>query len=91
MKEVLYRVKEERNIVHAIKRRKGKWIGHRLRRNCLLRYVNEETMGGKGRPERKLQLLLEVLRKTKEYRNLKEKSLYRSVWRTRFGRVYSLS
>jgi hypothetical protein len=31
--EVLHRVKEERNIVHTIKRRKANWIGHFLRRN----------------------------------------------------------
>jgi hypothetical protein len=37
--EVLYRVKEERNIVHTIKRRKANWIGHILRRNCLLKHV----------------------------------------------------
>ena len=34
--EVLYRVKEERNILHTIHRRKSNWIGHVLRRNCLL-------------------------------------------------------
>jgi hypothetical protein len=28
--EVLYRVKEERNILHTIKRRKVNWIGHNL-------------------------------------------------------------
>jgi hypothetical protein len=39
--EVLHRVKEERNIVHTIKRRKANWIGHILRRNCLLIHVIE--------------------------------------------------
>jgi hypothetical protein len=39
--EVLHRVKEERNIVHTIKRRKANWIGHILRRNCLLKHVIE--------------------------------------------------
>jgi len=29
-------VKEERNILQIIKRRKAKWIGHMLHRNCLL-------------------------------------------------------
>jgi hypothetical protein len=28
--DVLHRVKEERNIVHTIKRRKANWIGHIL-------------------------------------------------------------
>jgi hypothetical protein len=35
---VLHRVKEERNILHTIRRRKANWIGHILRRNCLLRH-----------------------------------------------------
>ena len=33
--EVLHRVKEERNILHTIERRKCNWIGHILRRNVL--------------------------------------------------------
>jgi hypothetical protein len=36
--EVLYTVKD-RNILSTIKRRKAKWIGHILRRNCLTKYV----------------------------------------------------
>jgi hypothetical protein len=39
--EVLHRVKEERNIVHTIKGRKASWIGHILRRNCLLKHIIE--------------------------------------------------
>jgi hypothetical protein len=38
--EVLHRVKE-RNILDTIKRRKANWIGHILRRNCLLKDVIE--------------------------------------------------
>jgi hypothetical protein len=34
--ELLQREKEARNILHTIKRRKADWIGHILRRNCLL-------------------------------------------------------
>ena len=34
-KDVLRRVKEERNFLHAIKRRKANWMGHILRRKCL--------------------------------------------------------
>jgi hypothetical protein len=34
---VLHRVKEERNILHAIRRGNANWIGHILRRNCLLK------------------------------------------------------
>jgi hypothetical protein len=39
--EVLHRVKGERNILHTIKRRRANWIGHILRRNCLLKHVIE--------------------------------------------------
>jgi hypothetical protein len=39
--EVLHIVKEERNILHTIKRRKANLIGHILCRNCLLKHVIE--------------------------------------------------
>jgi len=42
--EVLDRFKEERNILHTIKRRKVNWIGHILQRNCLLKQVTEGKM-----------------------------------------------
>jgi hypothetical protein len=45
--EVLHRVKEERNIVHTIKRRKANYICHILHRNCLLRYVIEGKLEGR--------------------------------------------
>jgi hypothetical protein len=44
--EVLHRVKEERNIVHAIKRRNANWFGYILRRNCLLKHVIEGKLEG---------------------------------------------
>jgi hypothetical protein len=51
--EVLLRVEEERNIVHTIKRMKANWIGHILRRNCLLKHVTEGKIEGTGRRERR--------------------------------------
>jgi hypothetical protein len=38
---VLLTVKEQRNILHEIRKRKANWIGHILRRNCLLQRVTE--------------------------------------------------
>ena len=38
---VLHTVKEERNILRKIKRRKTNWFGHILRRNCLLKHIVE--------------------------------------------------
>jgi hypothetical protein len=45
--QVLHRVKEERNILHIIKRRKDNWIGHNLRRNEVSRHVIERHMKGR--------------------------------------------
>ena len=39
--EVLLRVKEQRNILHETSKRKANWIGHILRRKCLLQLVIE--------------------------------------------------
>jgi len=39
--EVLLKVNEERYIPHEIRKRKAKWIGHILRRNCLFKQVIE--------------------------------------------------
>jgi hypothetical protein len=45
-KEVLLGVKEHRNILHKIIKRKGNWIGHILRRNRLLQRVIEGKIKG---------------------------------------------
>jgi hypothetical protein len=44
--EVLLRVKVQRNILHEISKRKVIWIGHILRRNCLLQRVIEGKIKG---------------------------------------------
>ena len=44
--EVLLRVNEQRNILHEISKRKANWIGHILRRNCLLQQVIEGKIKG---------------------------------------------
>jgi hypothetical protein len=52
--EVLLRVKEQRNILHEISKRKANWIGHILRRNCRLqRVVERKIKGGGDRSDRK--------------------------------------
>jgi hypothetical protein len=90
--EVLHRVKEERNILHTIKRRKANWIGHILRRNCLLKHVIEGKLEGRiemtGRRGRRSKQLLDDLKEKKRYWKLKEEALDRNLWRTRFGRGY---
>jgi len=51
--EVLLRVKEQRNILYEISKRKSNWIGHILRRNCLLQQVIERKIKGRDGSERK--------------------------------------
>jgi hypothetical protein len=44
--DVLLTVKEQRNILHEIFKRKVNWIGHILRRNRLLQQVIEGKING---------------------------------------------
>ena len=51
--EVLLRVKEHRNILYEISKRKANWIGHILRRDCLLQEVTEGKIKWEDRSEKK--------------------------------------
>jgi hypothetical protein len=46
MRSITYS-KGETNILNTIKRRKANWIGHVLRRNCVLKHVREEKIAGR--------------------------------------------
>jgi len=87
--EVLLRVNEQRNILHEIRKRKANWIGHILRRNCLLQRVIEGKIKGgievTGRRGRRLRKLLDDLKERRGYSHLKEEALDRTMWRHRFG------
>jgi hypothetical protein len=62
--EVLHRVKEDKNILHMIKKRtNANCIGHILLRNCLLKQVIE----GKIERERRRRKQLLDLTKTRGY------------------------
>ena len=86
-------VKEQRNILHEISKRKANWIGHILRRNCLLQQVTEgkikEVIEVTGRRGRKRRMLLDDLKEGGGYCHLKGESLGRTVWRARFGRGFA--
>jgi hypothetical protein len=90
--EVLLRVKEQRNILHEIRKQKANWIGHILRGNCLLQQVIEgkikweiEVTGRRGRRSRKL---LDELMERTGYFHLKEEALDRTMWRARFEKGF---
>ena len=90
--DVLLRVEEQRNILHEIRKWKANWIGHILRRNCLLQRVIEgEIKGGievTGRQGRRRRKLLDNLKKRRGYSHLKEEALDRTMWRACFGRGF---
>jgi len=87
--EVLFRVNEQRNILHEIRKRKANWIGHILRRNCLLQEVIEGKIKGETevtrRRERRRKKLLDDLKDRRGYYHLNEEALDRTMWRNRFG------
>jgi len=77
--EVLLRDNEQGNTLHEISKRKANWIGHMLRRNCLLQRVIEgkvkggiEVTGRRGRRRRKL---LDDLKERTGHSHLKEEAL----------------
>jgi hypothetical protein len=86
--EVLYRVKEGRNALQTRNTKKVNWIGHILRRNCLLKHVTEGKIEMTGRRGRRRKKLLDDLNEKRRYWKLKEEALDRTLWRTRFGRGY---
>jgi len=90
--EVLFIVKEQRNILHKIRKRKTNWIGHILRRNCLLKQVIEGKIKGQievtRRQGRRRRKLLDDLKDSRGYCELKEEALDCNVWRNHFGRGF---
>jgi hypothetical protein len=87
--EVLHRVTQERNIIHTIKRRKADWIGHILRRNCLLEHFIEGETEGRievtERQGKRHEQLLDDPKKTREYWKSEVEAVHRSLWRSRFS------
>jgi hypothetical protein len=93
--EVLFRVNEQRNILHEIRKRKANWIGRISRRNCLLKQVIEGKIKGEmevtriwGRIHKKL---LHDLNDRRGYCHLKEEALDRAMWRNRLEEALNLS
>jgi uncharacterized membrane-anchored protein YjiN (DUF445 family) len=64
-KEILHRVKEDKNILHKKKKKKGDQIGQILSRNFLLKHVVEEKIESTGRRGRRRKQLLDNLKGTR--------------------------
>jgi hypothetical protein len=71
------------------KKRKAKWIGNILRRNCLVRLVIEGNIKGEmevtRRRGRRRKKLLDDLMEGRGYCHMKEEALNRTMGRSRFG------
>ena len=89
---MLLRVNEQRNILREIRKRRANWIGHILRRNCLLKQVIEGKIKGEmdvtRRRGRRRKKLLDYLKDRRGYSHLKEEALDRTMCRNRFGRGF---
>ena len=81
--EVLLRVNEQRDILHEIRKRRANWIGHILRRNCLLKRVIEGKIKGgiavRGRRGRRRRKLLDDLKERRGYCHCTVEGWRRSV------------
>ena len=86
--EVLLSIKEQRNILHEIRKRKANWIGHILRRYCLLQRVIEGKVKGVIEVKGRRRKLLDDLKERRGYSHLKEEALDHTVWRARCGKGF---
>ena len=60
---VVHGVKEQRNILPTIKRKKANWIGHILCRNCILKHFTEGKIEAIGRGGRRRRIYWMIVRK----------------------------
>ena len=81
--EVFLSVKEQRNILHEIRKRKANWFGHILHRNSILKQVIEGKIKGEmevtRRRGRRRKKLLDDLKNRSGYSHLKEEALGRTM------------
>jgi hypothetical protein len=93
--DVLLRVKEQRNILHEIRKKKANKFEHILSRNCLLQRVTEGKIKGgievTGRLGRRHRKLLDDLKERRGYSHLKEEALDRTMWRAGLEEALDLS
>ncbi|PNF25852.1 hypothetical protein B7P43_G11131 [Cryptotermes secundus] len=79
-------VRNEEVLIRVSEQRKANWIGHVLRRNCLLKEVIEGKIEGRIEVTRRRKKMLDDLGDRRGYYHLKEKALDRIKWRNCFGR-----
>jgi hypothetical protein len=90
--EVLLRIKEQRNILHGINKRKANLIfSHFALKLLYTRSYWRKDKGGievTGRQGRRRRKVLDELKERRGYYHLKEEALDRTMWRAGFGRGF---
>ena len=82
IEEILMDLEEERTLMDTIIKRKKKWIGHILGGNSLLKFIIEEQMKGSKTRGRPRTGMLELLKGTSGYTNIKRLAQDRDKWRS---------
>ena len=77
--QALQHIEEKRTVLYNILRRKGNWIGHILRRNCLLHDANEGQMTEVKGVGRRTQLLDDL--RNRKYWELEDEAENRKRWK----------
>jgi len=80
--EVLKRIGEKRQVIRDIKKRKANWLGHVMRRDCLLRDAIEGTVEGKRKRGRRRYQLMDDVRAGRKYCDTKNLAQNRYAWRS---------
>ena len=78
---VLERVGEGRITLELIRKRKRNWLGHWLRRNCLLKDALEGMINGKEVRGRRIYQMIDNIMMNGLYEDTKRKAEKRVVWR----------
>ena len=73
------------SIYGTIKWRKFNWIGHILRRNCLLTSYWKEKNKGREDKEEDVRSYWNGIKETRRYCKLKDEAIDRTLWRTGWG------
>lgn len=80
--EVLRRVGENRILIREIRKRKGNWMGHIMRSNCLLLEMMEGVVEGDKKRGRKRMKMIDLIKEKNSYVNLKKRAEEREEWRS---------
>jgi hypothetical protein len=89
--EVLLRVKEQRNILREMSKRKANGLVTFCVETAFYDRLLKERKGGievTGRRGRRRRKLLDDLKERRRYSHMKEEILDRTMWRARFGRGF---